>query len=250
MSSGIFLIGGGWDADALPSMYGPFLDAAGIDPAVACVVLDEGDGAEQFDRWAGVLTAVATCRPVPVLVPLGGRLDAGRLADADALLVCGGLTPAYAAALAPAAREITRWLTDRPYCGFSAGACLAAAEAVVGGWLVDGRPVVPEDAGEDLDEVTIAAGLGLVPFLVDVHAAQWGTLPRLVAACRATGSPGVAIDENTVVSVVGRSVTVGGAGAVHQVVPSGDAVLVRRVPAGSRLVYDSPRGDRVRSGAE
>lgn len=235
MSNGIHLIGGGWDEAAAEDIYGPFLADAGAGARIACVVIDEGDGAEQFDRWAGVLSRIGDCQPAPVLVPIGGSLDAGQLAGADGLLVCGGLTPAYAAALAPAAVDLTRWLADRPYCGFSAGASIASASAVVGGWMVDGRPLIGDDAGEDLDEVTVVEGLGLVPFLVDVHAGQWGTLPRLLAAVARTGRAGVAIDENTAVITSGHRRSVVGAGFVHLALPSVDGVLVRRVAAGAAL---------------
>src|SRR4051794_19694129 len=106
----VHLLGGGWDLAAAPALYGPFLDAAGATPTVATVVLDEGDGQAQFDRWAEVLRRTAKCDPEPVLVPLGGRLQISALGDADALLVCGGLTPAYADALVPVADEIRSWL--------------------------------------------------------------------------------------------------------------------------------------------
>jgi hypothetical protein len=98
-----FLIGGGWNAAARALVYGPFLDAAGSRATVACVIVDDGDGSAQFDRWAGALSATATCTPLPVLVPAGETLDVSALGDADALLVCGGHTPSYAAALVPAA---------------------------------------------------------------------------------------------------------------------------------------------------
>ena len=132
----IHLIGGGWDEAFTPALYGPFLETAGRTPTVACVVLDEGEGAAEFRRWATVLERVAPCGPSPVLVPLGGRFDVSALGDADGLLVCGGLTPAYAAALAPSAAELRAWLAqgDRPYAGFSAGAAVVGSSALVGGW--------------------------------------------------------------------------------------------------------------------
>ncbi len=235
MTTGVHLIGGGWDAAVAPSVYGPFLAQAGGNPEVACLVIDEGDGETQFDRWAAALSAVATCRPVPVLVPLGQILDPGGLAGADALLVCGGLTPAYAAAVAPVSSQLRAWLADRPYCGFSAGASIAATAAVTGGWRWDGRPIIGEDAAEDLDEVTVVPGLGLVPFTVEVHAAQWGTLPRLLAAVGRSGHPGLAIDENTVVSVVGGVISVVGLGYVHLATVGDGAVTVRRFADGARI---------------
>ena len=236
----VHLIGGGWDADALPSLYGPFLAEAGPQPRIACVVLDEGDGPDQFDRWAGALTTTARCRPFPVLVPIGGQLQLGALEGADGLLVCGGLTPAYAAALSPVADPLRTWLADRPYCGFSAGAVIAAGTAVTGGWLSGGRPVAPEDAAEDLAEVTTAAGLGLVPFSVDVHCAQWGTLPRLLDACWTTGIAGVALDENTRASWRSGGVEVAGSGHAYLVQRSGAEVQVRRFAAGERFHLPEP----------
>lgn len=233
-----FLIGGGWDADAGHTLYGEFLAAAGSQPTVACLVLDEGDGAEQFQRWATALRSAGPCDPVPVLVPIGARFESNTLAGADALLVCGGLTPAYADALAPAAEGIRTWLADgdRPYAGFSAGAAVAATRAVVGGWNFDGVPVCPEDAGEDLDEVTVTDGLGLVPFAVDVHCAQWGTLPRLIAAVQADrGLVGVALDENTMVSRRGTAFTVSGTGHAWLVTPTSAGTAVRAIPAGHAL---------------
>jgi cyanophycinase len=215
------LIGGGRRPEAGPRMYGPFLDAAGATPDVACVMVDEGDGIEQFGRWRDALVSVARCRPAPVLVPRGSPLALADLDGADGLLVCGGLTPAYAGALAPVAEQVRAWLAagNRPYAGFSAGAAVGAAAAVVGGWLQDGTPVCPEDAAEDLEELTVTAGLGLVPFAVDVHCSSWGTLPRLVAAVRARQVPwGVALDEDTALTVRdghARTVGLGRAYVVH-----------------------------------
>jgi cyanophycinase len=235
----VFLIGGGWSPDAVGQMYGPFLEAAGASPTVACVVLDEGDGTEQFRRWEAALRAAGRCEPVPVLVPEGGLLEVGALSDADALLVCGGLTPAYAAALAPVAGPVREWLgaASRPYAGFSAGCAVAATRAVVGGWRLDGRVVCPEDAGEDLDEVTVLEGLGLVPFSTDVHAAQWGTLGRLVAAVASgAAAAGLGIDEDTMVSWLDGTARVSGAGAATLVTSSGGGVVaVRALTAGAAL---------------
>ena len=241
-----YLIGGGWLPRAAPLVYGPFLADAGTDPAIACVVLDEGDGATEFERWASVLRGLAPCRPVAVLVPLGGRLDVASLADTDAVLVCGGLTPGYADALVPSAADLRAWLGRRgiPYAGFSAGSAVAASNAVVGGWICDGVQVCPEDSAEDLDEVTVRDGLGLVPFTVDVHAAQWGTLPRLIAAVdiRAVGH-GVAIDENTAVIVDGNEATVAGLGRVYSVRADGQAMLLHSYRSGDRFSVASGQGD-------
>ncbi|MEU0002977.1 hypothetical protein ABZ079_01390 [Streptomyces sp. NPDC006314] len=178
MSGHTFLIGGGWDT---AEVYEPFLRAAGADgpPRIGCLAVDEGDGAVRFERYAAALRTTGPCTPVPLPVPLGGRFEAeAALAGVDGLLVCDGLTPAYQEALTGCLDRLPGLLAARgvPYAGFSAGAALAARRAVVGGWLVDGVPVCPDETGEDLAEVEVRAGLGLLPFAVDVHAAQWGTL--------------------------------------------------------------------------
>ena len=230
-----FLIGGGWRPEHRDDVYGPFLAAAGPDPTIACVVLNEGDGAEQFDRWAAALRATAACSPNPVLVPLGTVLDVGALAGADGVLVCGGLTPGYAAALSPVATDLRAVLSTRgiPYAGFSAGASIAARRALVGGWLDRGVPICSEDAGEDLAELTITEGLALVPITVEVHAAQWGTLARLIAAVAAGPvDSGVAIDEDTLLAVGTGGAAVHGGGQVHWVRRGDSAALVTSFRAG------------------
>ena len=230
------LIGGGW-ADA--SVYEPFLRAAGTNPSIACLIVDEGDGAEYFDRFATHLATVAPVRALPVLVAVeGGRFDPSALAGADGLLVCGGLTPAYASVLAPAAAAVRDWLAaGRPYAGMSAGAAVAAARAVVGGYLWQGRVVCPPDTAEDLDELTVVDGLGLVPFAVDVHAAQWGTLGRLTTAVSAgLVGWGVGLDEDTALVLDGDTpAAVIGRGAVHVVRPAEYGVGVVDVPAGGSV---------------
>jgi cyanophycinase len=238
----VHLLGGGWDPSATAALYGPFLESAGSAPVVATVVLDEGDGAAQFERWAAVLRRTATCEPVPVLVPLGGRLDVPALGDADGLLVCGGLTPAYADALAPVGGELRAWLAegDRPYAGFSAGAAVSARSAVVGGWRDGGDRVCPEDAAEDLDEVAVVPGLGLVPWAVDVHCAQWGTLPRLLAALgRVPIGQGLALDEDTAVHLADGVGRVAGRGTAWRLERTGAVTTVTPLRAGDRV---GPRG--------
>jgi cyanophycinase len=229
-----FLIGGGWDA---AEVYEPFVRAVGGDRRIGCLIVDEGDGAAQFERYAEVLRKAGPVTPVPLLVPLGGRFEPEAALDGvDGLLVCGGLTPAYQEALRDCPERLPTLLAGRgmPYAGFSAGAAVAARRAVVGGWLVDGVPVCPEETGEDLAEVEVRAGLGLVPFAVDVHAAQWGTLARLISVVGRGAAPyGVTVDENTLLHLVGGEVRVAGAGRAHVVRPGGDGgVLVRAYRAG------------------
>jgi cyanophycinase len=234
--SKIFLIGGGGDPSAGASLYADVLGAApATTPRVACVVLDEGDGEQYFERYAAALRSAGDCHPVPILVPLGSTFDPASLTGADALLVCGGPGPAYAAALQPARDAIRGWLEDgsRPYVGFSAGAVIAAERAIVGGWRLDGVPVCPEDAGEDLDEIEVIDGLGLVPSTVDVHCAQWGTLPRLVSVVQhGIVESGIALDENTMLTLDGGHVTVSGLGHAWQAQPAEHGARVRALRQG------------------
>ncbi|MFD5253703.1 hypothetical protein ACFWM5_12825 [Streptomyces bobili] len=237
-SSDVFLIGGGSDESAADAVYGPFLRAASAGvPRVLCVLVDEGNGAELFARYDTLLRKAGDCTPVPLLLPLGEPFEPGALtADVDALLVCGGLTPAYREAFGGCLDTLPALLAERgvPYAGFSAGAVIAARDAVLGGWLVDGVAVCPPDTAEDLEEVEVRSGFGLVPFGVDVHAAQWGTLARL-AAVVAGGrlAHGVGIDENTVVRVADGRAYVAGLGRAHSVRPApGAGVLVRSYGAG------------------
>jgi cyanophycinase len=146
------------------------------------------------------------------------------LDGAGGVYVAGGLTPAYRDALVG---DGTAWLDrarDMPYAGFSAGAAVAPSRALVGGWRTRyaGREVAvcAEECGEDLDALTVLPGLGLVPYLVDVHAAQWGTLHRLVYAVLDPANPaeGWAVDENTALEADGgKPVAVHGTGAATRV---------------------------------
>ncbi|MER5195001.1 hypothetical protein ACWD3J_21265 [Streptomyces sp. NPDC002755] len=259
----VFLIGGGWEETVADVVHGPFLRAAraasgaagvpgsgsGSAPRILCVIVDEGDGAEQFARYDVALRKAGDCTPVPSLVPVGERFDIGAVTeDVAGVFVCGGLTPAYQEALAEASGPLASLLVERglPYAGFSAGAALAARDAVVGGWLVDGVAVCPPDTAEDLEEIEVRAGLGLVPFGVENHAAQWGTLGRLTAVVAGGRlAHGVAIDENTLVEVGGEGnegrALVAGRGRAHSVRPApGGGALVRSYGAGESFPVSTP----------
>ncbi|MDQ0743685.1 cyanophycinase-like exopeptidase [Clavibacter sp. B3I6] len=104
---------------------------------------------------------------------------------------------------------------------------MAAETALVGGWRIGDVEVVQESASEDLDEVTVEQGIGLIDVAVDVHAAQWGTLTRLIAATEAgLVEGGVAIDEGTVLIVGEGQLVVQGRGSVWSVIGSETGVTV------------------------
>jgi cyanophycinase len=217
-----FLIGGGRDEAGVAASHEPFVRAASEHAGpIAVLVLDEGEDSD-VDRWTAALSAAGAGEMRPVLVSRGRTPRPGDVADASGVYVAGGLTPEYQEALLV---EGTAWLDAArergiPYAGFSAGAAIAAERAVVGGWRarVAGRlvAVCDEEAGEGLDLVEVREGLGLVPFHVDVHAAQWGTLTRLLHALVVDSAPaGAAIDEGTALELDAGTLRVHGLGLVY-----------------------------------
>jgi cyanophycinase len=221
----VHLIGGGGGAEHDPQLYGAFLaeahdravDAGRIEgPRIAIVVVHDGLGPEVYAGWAATLATVGKLLPFAVMKPEGGRIDPAVFDDVDGIFVGGGLTPAYRDALEasfPRLRDLVS--SGVPYAGYSAGAAVAADRAIVGGDRIGGVAVAPEHAAEELDEVTVLEGIGLVDVSIDVHAAQWGTLGRLVAAVEAgLVDGGVAIDESTVLTVGTGALRVRGAGSV------------------------------------
>jgi cyanophycinase len=212
----VFLIGGGWSDELAPSIYGGFIaaaaraaraasaPAAAARPRVMLVLMGTDEESLAYhERYLHKLGLVGGHDLEVVRVPEGEPVDPAvieRLADVDGLFVGGGPTPEYHASLQTAYGRIRERVAEgMAYAGFSAGAAIAGSHAVIGGWRVDGMPVCPEDSNEELDPVTVVAGIGLVDGAVDVHAAQWGNVSRLVAVVEAGLAPhGVAIDEDTV----------------------------------------------------
>ncbi len=217
----VHLVGGGWDDALAPAIYGAFVAAAarraGRTPRILLVVMGtDAESLAYHDKYVHLLGLVGGHELVITRVAEGDTLDVTGLDGVDGLFVGGGPTPAYHASLAAAYPHIRSLVAEgMPYAGFSAGAAIAGSHAVIGGWRLDGRPVCPEESNEDLEDVTVVPGIGLVDGAVDVHAAQWGNLSRLVAVVAAGLAPsGVAIDEDTRLGPDGRVV---GSGRVWHV---------------------------------
>ena len=224
----VVLVGGGRDLAALVNAPAGLADALRGGPLLG-LAADDGEGVDA-GRWHDLLTASGV-QDVRVLRIADERPPtASDLAGFAGVYVAGGLTPLYARLLAPLRGA---W-PDGVYGGFSAGAAVAAPDALVGGWRLDGREVAPEDAAEDLDELTVASGLGLVPFGVEVHATQWGTLARAVHAVASGRVAEVwALDEGTGLHVRdGRVLSVRGAGHAYRVTRADAGVRVEPCPAG------------------
>jgi cyanophycinase len=171
----------------------------------------------------GRVTAVDERREVP----------ASAFADVDGIVIGGGRTPAYREALEPHFGELRRQVAAGvPYLGCSAGSAIAAERAIIGGWRIGGVAVTPEATSEGLDEVTVAPGIGLVDVAIDAHAAQWGTVSRLVAAVEAgLVEGGLAIDERTALIVGEGGLGVAGEGSVWRVLPGESGVVVSTMGA-------------------
>lgn len=237
----IFLVGG----DSAPEPYGTawpefvreaaaFAKRHGRDvPRIGVILLDGPSGDTYSNAVAASLRAAGECDPIAVRVAEGGVVEQSALADLDALYIAGGLTPGYHRAVEPVVGEIRRLVASGlPYLGFSAGAQIAAEHAIIGGYRIGGVVVAPEETGEELDDVTVAQGIGLVDITVDVHAAQWGTIGRLIAATEAgLVDGGVAIDESTALVVSEGGLRVIGTGSVWQVIPTDAGVRVSTIAA-------------------
>ena len=240
----VFLLGGGRDVARCGDVLRPFVveargRAAGRAPVIALLLVLEADDGSSVERFVSLLQAAGAAADeirVEAIVE-GETFDAATL-DADALFVGGGLTPAYLSAFGRIRDAVPARVREGvPYAGFSAGAAIAAGPALVGGYRIDGLEVASEDASEELDAVAVRPGLGLLDFAVDVHAAQWGTLSRLVAAIDAgLVADGVAIDENTALVISAQAApAVRGSGQVWRVesAASGVHVQVLRADAAS-----------------
>jgi cyanophycinase len=236
----IHLVGGGWapenDSENSPAVYGQFLAEATLragaagrtDPRIAIIVVRGADGDAHAAQLVAALETAGPLEPVITALALDGQATLLAVADADGIVIGGGLTHAYLTAVAPIAGEIRRQVAAGiPYLGYSAGAMIAAERALLGGWRIGGVPVSPQDASEDLDEITIENGIGLLDVTVDVHVAQWGTLSRMVAATEAgLIRGGLAVDEGTVLIVGQGTLGVAGTGSVWTVSESEGGVLV------------------------
>ncbi|MDQ1171892.1 cyanophycinase [Microbacterium testaceum] len=232
----VFLLGGGRDLARCGDLLRPFVAearqrAADRAPAIALLLVLEADDDSSVARFTAMLEAAgAAAGEIRVESIVEGEVYAASALDADGLFVGGGLTPAYLNAFGRIGDAVIhRVLEGVSYAGFSAGAVIAAAPALIGGYRVGGVEVVSEDASEELDEVEVRPGLGLLDFAVDVHAAQWGTLSRLVAAVDAgLVTDGVAIDEDTALVVSAQAApTVRGSGQVWRVESAASGVHVQ-----------------------
>lgn len=160
----VHLIGGGRDQERGAAVLAPFIaeatDAAapGI-PTIALLLVLEADDETSVDRFRSLLIAAGAPVVRVEAIVEGERFAASAVADVHGIFVGGGLTPAYHDAIMGIASEVRSAVARRvPYAGFSAGAAVAASDALVGGYLLNGVVVSPEDAAEELDELEVRGG--------------------------------------------------------------------------------------------
>ena len=239
----VHLVGGGWSESLSPAVYDLFVAEAAAraasesfesEPRIAVIAVRAGDADDHAAKLIQAASGAGEFEPVITRLTHGDVATTAALADVHGILIGGGLTPAYLESLAPIFGEIRRLVASGvPYLGFSAGASIAAERALVGGWRIGSVEVSPEAGSEDLDEVTVEHGIGLLDISVDVHAVQWGNLSRLIAATEAgLVDGGVAIDENTAFVVGEGALRVVGAGSVWQVLSTDGGVRVSSLAAG------------------
>lgn len=209
----VTLVGSGPDAVRTAEVVAPFVTECNTIGARRIAVILAGDddlAGHFFPDYAQLLEGVDGDLEA---VPLTSDLRAGFPGCYDAFVVGGGPTPLYHDLLAGAAAELEHLVrSGAPWLGFSAGAMVSARDAIVGGHRVDGSSLCPVEWSEGLDQIDVRPGIGLVPWAVDTHAAQAGTLGRAVEAVVRRLAPGaVALDEDTalIIDDTDEPVTIG-----------------------------------------
>ncbi len=231
---GVVLVGGGADTTRSATCIAPFVEDCRRRSASRVGLLLAGDRATADHFAPSYLALLGPLAEMVEVVPLDDGV--GDVTRFDAVVVGGGPTPEYhdrLAAALPAVRQMVAGGT--PYLGFSAGAMIAAESAIMGGHVSAGVEVCPAEWSEGLAEVTLRPGIGIVPWAVEVHAAQAGTLGRAIDAV-ATGAVGsaVALDEDTALYVdAAGTPRVLGAGRAWWVTrdDDGEGVRVRATPS-------------------
>lgn len=228
----IFLHGGGDKAESRRDTFGRFVGAAtAVNPSgkLALILAEEDQTAiqENWQAYSAIFTAlgVPAGKLLPLFVSTAKPLAYEMLAAASpsGLFVCGGVTPFYHQSLCADLSWVAYLReTGIPYGGTSAGAAIAAQQAVLGGWQAvrqgQQREIIFVGASEGIDPLTVRPGIGLVPFAVEIHAGQMGTLTRLIHAVDlGLASEGWAIDENTMLEVNGSRLNVHGQGYCYHV---------------------------------
>ncbi|MEV0561447.1 Type 1 glutamine amidotransferase-like domain-containing protein [Dactylosporangium sp. NPDC050588] len=244
--SSVYLLGGGWDPAALPAMYGEFAAQVRARGGRLAYVLQSGTPGTRF---VDVFTQLGLTSVRRVTISARRSVAQRELRHADGIFVCGGSNPLYQSAFNDVAAEARQLVMADgvPYAGFSAGAVIAADRALLGGWRrrLPGLevPVCAERRNEGIETIAAADGLGLVPFTVDVHGTQWGTVSRTLHAIHeGLVDDCYLVDENTALTVRQGCATVSGLNSVYRVWRTDAGIHANVFPPGSRFEVLSGSG--------
>ena len=223
----IVLVGGGPDTTRNDGCIAPFIEACKTSKVSHVGLFLAGDSTSAEHFAPDYLRLLDEIDGVIDVVPLDeGHGDIARF---DAIVVGGGPVPVYHAALESALttfRDLVQ--SGTPYLGFSAGAMIASELVIIGGYMSAGIDVCSAEWSEGLNEVTVGPGIGIVPWSVEVHAAQAGTLGRVLDAVAAgIVESAVALDEDTALHV--------DADGSHHVLGSGRAWWVSNDEGSARV---------------
>ncbi|HUM72348.1 MAG TPA: hypothetical protein PLK31_26280, partial [Chloroflexota bacterium] len=169
----IFLHGGGDKAESRQDTFGRFVAAANAaaNGPIALVIAEanEDDARESWRAYSAIFTALGVLpeqlRPFYTSATTPLTYDMLANAAPSGLFVCGGVTPYYHQALCADATWVDYLRAAHiPYGGTSAGAAVAAQQAILGGWQAErqGQPreILFVGAGEGLNPLTVRPGLG------------------------------------------------------------------------------------------
>jgi cyanophycinase len=220
----LFVIGGGEDRCCGAGVLERFVELSGGDRARITLVTTAAGIPDEvhadYDRVFRKLGVEHTAE-----LRLCGRADADSdqteavLRDATGVFFSGGDQSRVRALVGSRTNEILR---ERLEDGLVIGGTSAGATALAGTMILGGRRADVSAAA-----VRTAPGLGLLSgMLIDMHFAERGRLPRLLAAVAlAPDHIGVGIDENTAILVEGSRFEVLGSGVATVVDPARSTVV-------------------------
>jgi len=213
----IFLHGGGNDLQSIKDCISHFFKGR-----ARVVGLFEHDRLDNLSNIKSTWDELLGSAHYTFIQPRRGRLSESQLSairESDGVFMNGGDTLSiqrtYCRGLA---RTSIRYAFKKGarYGGSSAGALLPSAQAIIwGGRARRGgqqypvaSPIANQEYMDPFGILELGTGLGLLEnCILDVHATEWGRIPRLWEALQARKVPtGIAIDEDTWVSITNHGV--------------------------------------------
>jgi len=232
----LYLIGGGWDEVSFPQTFGRFVQAGTKDGhCTILLVLAINDVAarnEITEDFTQMFHALGNVKTEPFFLSTTQNItcDILHAIAPSCIFVGGGLTPRYQEFLGNN-RDFIEYILNNnlPYGGFSAGSAIAAQQSIVGGWKITASghdiPILDADFSEGLDNIEIREGLGFLPYPLDVHGSQWGTITRVIHAVdHNLIEHGLVLDESTMIEYKNDTMTVFGMGHVYFIQKNGSTL--------------------------